>query len=178
MAYGSAGHVRSGAGLAEWNGGPSGNRVQEGESTVPKPCRLALAGIAFLAATASATGTQEFHIIAHPTVQGTKISRANLSALFTGKTTRWGDKAEARPVDQSARAPVRRAFTAAIIGLSLGELQLYWQKRIATDHVFPPPTKSSDEEVLGYVAAHEGAIGYVGSDAAIPENVKVLAVVD
>ena len=145
---------------------------------MPRTWRLAFAGIAFLAATASATGTQEFQVIAHPTVQGTKISRANLSALFTGKTSRWGDKAEARPVDQSARAPVRRAFTTAIIGLSMGELQLYWQKRIATDHVFPPPTKSSDQEVLGYVASHEGAIGYVGPDAVIPDNVKILAVVD
>jgi ABC-type phosphate transport system substrate-binding protein len=145
---------------------------------VPKPWPLAIAGIAFLATSAFTSGTQEFRIIAHPTVQGTKISRANLSALFTGKNSRWGDKAEARPVDQSARAPVRRAFTATIIGLSMGELQLYWQERIATDHVFPPPTKSSDQEVLGYVASHEGAIGYVGPDTVIPETVKVLAVVD
>ena len=145
---------------------------------MPKTWRLAFAGIAFLASTASATGTLEFQIIAHPNVQGSKISRANLAALVTGKTSRWGDKAEARPVDQSARAPVRRAFTAAIIGLSMGELQLYWQKRIATDHVFPPPTKASDAEVLGYVASHEGAIGYVAPDTAIPESVKVLAVVD
>ncbi len=145
---------------------------------MPKAWRLVLAAIALLATTALASGTQEFQIIVHPTVQGTKISKANLSALFTGKTSRWGDKAEARPVDQSARAPVRRAFTAAIIGLSLGELQLYWQKRIATDHVFPPPTKSSDAEVLGYVASHAGAIGYVAPDTVIPETVKVLAVVD
>jgi ABC-type phosphate transport system substrate-binding protein len=145
---------------------------------VPKPWRLALAAIAFVATTASASGTLEFLVIVHPTVQGTKISKANLSALFTGKTFRWGDKAQARPVDQSARAPVRRAVTAAIIGLSMGELQLYWQKRVATDHVFPPPTKSSNEEVLGYVASHEGAIGYVGPDTPIPDNVKVLAVVD
>jgi ABC-type phosphate transport system substrate-binding protein len=145
---------------------------------VRKECRLVLAATAVLATTLSASGAQEFQIIAHPTVQGTKISRANLSALFTGKTSRWGDKAEARPVDQSARAAVRRAFTAAIIGLSMGELQLYWQKRIANEHVFPPPTKGSDEEVLVYVASHEGAIGYVGPGTAIPETVKVLAVVD
>jgi ABC-type phosphate transport system substrate-binding protein len=144
---------------------------------VPKVLRLVLAAIALLATTASAS-TQEFQIIAHPTVQGTKISKANLSALFTGKTSRWGDKAQARPVDQSARSQVRRAFTAAVIGLSMGELQLYWQRRVASDHVFPPPTKSSDQEVLGYVAANEGAIGYVGPETAIPETVKVLAVVD
>ena len=145
---------------------------------VPKTCRRVLAGIAFLAVAASASGAAEFQIIAHPTVQGTKITRANLSALFTGKTSRWGDKAEARPVDQSARTPVRRAFTTTIIGLSIGELQLYWQKRIATDHVFPPPTKGSDLEVLGYVSSHVGAIGYVGPDTVIPDSVKVLAVVD
>jgi len=28
------------------------------------------------------------------------------------------------------------------------------------------------------VASHEGAIGYVGSDTAIPETVKVLALVE
>lgn len=144
---------------------------------MPKAWRLVLAAIALLATTASAS-TQEFQVVVHPTVQGTKISRANLSALFTGKTARWGDKAQARPVDQTARAPVRRAFTAAVIGLSMGELQLYWQRRVATDHVFPPPTKSSDEEVLGYVASNEGAIGYVGPETVIPETVKVLAVVD
>jgi ABC-type phosphate transport system substrate-binding protein len=145
---------------------------------VRKERQLVLAAMAVLATTLSASGAQEFRVVAHPTVQGTKITRANLSALFTGKTARWGDKAEARPVDQSAQAPVRRAFTAAIIGLSMGELQLYWQKRVANDRVFPPPTKGSDEEVLVYVASHEGAVGYVGPDTAIPETVKVLAVID
>jgi len=145
---------------------------------VPKARRLVLAAIALLATTVTASGTQEFQIIVHPTVQGTKISKASLSALFTGKTSRWGDKAQARPVDQSARAAVRRAFTATIIGLSMGELQLYWQRRVATDQVFPPPTKSSDEEVLSYVASHEGAIGYVAPETVIPESVRVLAVVD
>ena len=55
---------------------------------------------------------------------------------------------------------------------------MYWQRRVSADHVFPPPVKDSDQEVLGYVAATSGAIGYVGPDTAIPEGVKVLAVVD
>jgi hypothetical protein len=60
----------------------------------------------------------------------------------------------------------------------MGELQLYWQRLVATDHVFPPPTKSSDADVLGFVASHEGAIGYVAAGTTIPEGVKVLVVVD
>jgi ABC-type phosphate transport system substrate-binding protein len=137
-----------------------------------------LAALVSAAVAASASGAQEFQVIVHPSVQGTKITRANLSAIFTGKTARWGDKAEARPVDQSANARVRRAFTVAVLGLSMGELQMYWQRRVMADHVFPPPVKGSDEDVLGYVAENPGAIGYVSPEAALPESVKVIAVVD
>jgi ABC-type phosphate transport system substrate-binding protein len=140
--------------------------------------RVGIVTVALLAATAAAGGVEEFQVVVHPSVRGTKISRANLSALFTGKTSQWGDKTQAMPVDQSAKAPVRRAFTAAVIGLSMGELQMYWQRRVAADRVFPPPIKGTDQEVLGYVAATAGAIGYVSPDAAIPESVRVLAVVE
>ena len=140
--------------------------------------RTILAAVALAAATTSASGTQEFQVIVHPSVQGTRISRANLSALFTGKTARWGDKSQAVPVDQSAKTPVRRAFTTTVIGLSMGELQLYWQRRVAAEHVFPPPIRNSDQEVLAFVSANAGAIGYVAVDTPIPEGVKVIAVVD
>jgi ABC-type phosphate transport system substrate-binding protein len=140
--------------------------------------RAGLAAIALVAAAASAGAAQEFQVIVHPSVQGTRITRANLSALFTGRTAEWGDRAQARPVDQSVKAPVRRAFTTSVIGLSMGELQMYWQRRVTADHVFPPPVKDSDEQVVRYVAANAGAIGYVGPDTPIPEGVKVIAVVD
>ena len=138
----------------------------------------ALASLFFAAPAASASGTLGFQVIVHPSVQGTRITRANLSALFTGRTAAWGDRAQARPVDQSVKAPIRRAFTTSVIGLSMGELQMYWQRRVTADHVFPPPVRDSDEQVVEYVAANAGAIGYVGPDAAVPEGVKVIAVVD
>jgi ABC-type phosphate transport system substrate-binding protein len=145
---------------------------------VQREWRVLLAVVALAATTASASGAQMFQVIVHPGVQGTKISRATLSALFTGKVSRWGDKAHAMPVDQSAQAPVRRAFIASVIGLSMGELQMYWHRRVAADKVFPPPVMASDQDVFGYVAKNAGAIGYVGADTAIPESVKVIAIVD
>ena len=134
--------------------------------------------VALGAALPSASGAQEFQVVVHPNVRGTWISRGNLSALFTGKTDRWGDKVTARPVDQSAKSPVRRAFTVSVLGLSIGEMQRYWQDRVAANRIFPPPIKASDAEVLGFVAATAGAVGYVGPDTAIPESVKVISVVD
>ena len=152
--------------------------VQGGWVIVPHGWRAALAAMVLAVTTASASGTEEFQVIVHASVQGTRITRANLSALFTGRTFQWGDKTLARPVDQSTQAPVRRAFTASVIGLSMGELQMYWQRRVSSDHVFPPPVKGSDEAVLGYVAATAGAVGYVGPETAVPEGVKIIAVVD
>jgi len=139
---------------------------------------LVLAITLMAGAAPAANGTQEFQVVVHPTVRGTWISRVNLQALFTGKTDRWGDKTSAKPVDQSLKTPVRRAFTTSVLGRSTGEIQRYWQDRIALDRVFPPPIKSTDEEVLRFVAATAGAVGYVGLDTAIPEGVKVISITD
>ena len=139
---------------------------------------LVLAITLMAGAVPAANGTHEFQVVVHPGVRGTWISRVNLQALFTGRTDRWGDKTSVRPVDQSLKTPVRRAFTTSVLGRSMGEIQRYWQDRVAADRVFPPPIKSSDEEVLGFVAATAGAVGYVGPDTAIPEGVKVISVTD
>ena len=127
---------------------------------------------------AATTTTPEFQVVVHPSVKGTWISRASLQALFTGQTDRWGDKAVAKPVDQSMKTPVRHAFTSSVLGLSIGGIQRLWQDRVAVQRVFPPPIKSSDAEVLAFVAGTTGAVGYVGPDTAIPEGVKVISVVD
>jgi uncharacterized membrane protein len=137
-----------------------------------------IAALALAAPAVSAGGTQDFLIVANPSVRGAQISRAALSAIFTGRIQRWGDRSLVMPVDQSARTQVRRAFSASVTGLSLGEIQQYWQRRITADRVFPPPVKDSDLEVLEYVAEHGGAIGYVGSDTPVPEGVKILTVID
>ena len=138
----------------------------------------AILGAAATPGTTAAITTPEYQVVVHPSVKGTWISRASLQALFTGQTDRWGDKAVAKPVDQSMKTPVRRAFTTSALGLSIGEIQRLWQDRVAAQRVFPPPIKSSDAEVLAFVAVTAGAVGYVGPDTAIPEGVKVISVVD
>jgi hypothetical protein len=53
----------------------------------------------------------------------------------------------------------------------------YWQRQIATG-MMPPMVKSSDEEVIVFVASNAGAIGYVSADVTLPASVKVLTIVD
>jgi ABC-type phosphate transport system substrate-binding protein len=44
--------------------------------------------------------------------------------------------------------------------------------------VTPPPVKTTDEEVVAFVASTPGAIGYVSPSALLPEGVKPVELAD
>jgi ABC-type phosphate transport system substrate-binding protein len=119
-----------------------------------------------------------FQVVAHSGVEGSKISRSLLAEIYRKDVMRWGDEVRILPVDQSSVSGVREAFTREVLGLSLGEAQEFWNQRLVMDRELPPVTRGSDEDVLAYVAGHEGAIGYVASGIEIPDDIKLLTVVD
>jgi ABC-type phosphate transport system substrate-binding protein len=131
-----------------------------------------------LALLAASAGAADYVIVAHSGVEGSKISRSVLAGIYQKDVIRWGDQTRIRPVDQSGQTPIRQAFARDILGRSLGETQSYWASRMAIHREMPPPSKASDEEVLAYVASKKGAIGYVTSEMELPEDIKVLALVD
>jgi ABC-type phosphate transport system substrate-binding protein len=116
-----------------------------------------------------------FRVIVHPSVKGTQIPRAALSSIFLKQAAKWGDGTVAQPVDQSIRSSVRMSFSADVLGQGLVEVQVYWQRQIATGRL-PPPVKTSDEEIVSYVASTPGAIGYVSTETPLPDSVRPLAV--
>jgi ABC-type phosphate transport system substrate-binding protein len=119
-----------------------------------------------------------FRVIVNPSVKGSRAPRSVLSSIFLKQSTRWGDGTPVRPVDQSFRAPVREAFTLRVLEKPLLGMQAYWIRRIADGGVPPPPVKSSDEEVIAFVASTPGSIGYVSVSTALPDSVRVLNVID
>jgi ABC-type phosphate transport system substrate-binding protein len=142
-----------------------------------RPWRTALLAVT-LVALATAVRADEFRVLVHRSVEGTKISRALLARIFMKEIIRWGDGSRVVPVHQSSRSPIREAFAQQVLEQSLGEQQLYWRRRMARNRILPPPSKASDEEVVAFVAKTEGAIGYVGVDVDIPPDLKVLTVFD
>lgn len=114
-------------------------------------------------------------VIVNPQVKGNQISRTALKQIFLKQAPKWGDGLPAQPVDQSLKSPVRSAFSNRLLGQPLIEAQIFWQKRMSQG-VTPPPVKTSDEEVVAYVAQTPGAIGYVSSAVALPDTVRSLEV--
>ena len=140
-----------------------------------------LAGLGVLLAllVPASPAAEDFVVVAHQTVFGTSIRRADLASVFLRKVPRWGDRTPAVPVDQSATSPVRKAFSETVLQMPVSTVLQYWQKQMfATQPLRPPPVKGSDAEVMAFVGSTPGAVGYVSSSATLSAAVKPLAVID
>ena len=125
----------------------------------------------------AAVAEANYRVIVHPGVKGSQIPRATLTSIFLKQAPRWGDGSLVQPVDQSMRSSVRQSFAADVLQRPLVELQMFWSRRMATG-VTPPPVKQNDEEVVAFVAATPGSIGYVSKVTALPDSVRLIAIVE
>src|SRR5688572_11393029 len=116
-----------------------------------------------------------FRVVVHPDNPQSAASREFVSDAFLKKASRWPDGEPLRPVDLRIGSSVREAFSQSILRRSAAAVRNYWQQRIFTGRGVPPPEVASDAEVIRYVGAHAGGIGYV-SAAADPSAVKVLSI--
>jgi ABC-type phosphate transport system substrate-binding protein len=80
-------------------------------------------------------------------------------------------------VGQIDSSLTRANFSKSIHGKPVSSIKAYWQQRIFTGRGVPPVEKDNDREVLNYVKANPGAIGYV-SNAAKVSGVKVVNIVN
>ena len=118
-----------------------------------------------------------FKVIVNVSNSVTEMSKAQTSKLFLKKKTKWEDGSKVIPVDLAESSSVRVDFSKAIHGKRVSAIKSYWQKLIFSGRAVPPPMKASDPEVVNFVKANRGAIGYVSADASIAD-VKVLKIKD
>jgi ABC-type phosphate transport system substrate-binding protein len=125
--------------------------------------------------TAMADSPPPFRVIVNAKNPATALSRDTLADLFLKKSTRWSDGETVRPVDLRPKSETRRKFSENVLKRSVAAVRSYWQQRIFSGRGIPPPELESDEDVVGYVARHRGAVGYVSAGAALAET-KVVVV--
>jgi len=119
---------------------------------------------------------QGFKIVANELNSLDTISKKQLEDIFMRKTSTWSDGLQALPVDQAASSSTRYGFSKVIFGRDVNAIKSYWQRQIFSGRGVPPPEKASDDEVLTFVRANPGAIGYVSSDADVGAGIKVLEI--
>jgi ABC-type phosphate transport system substrate-binding protein len=124
---------------------------------------------------------QSFVVVVAANNPVSSMKREELARLFLKKTSRWSDGREVLPVDQSVGSPVRRTFTHSVLSVEgLGQIsavQNFWLQQVYSGRSAPPPVKPTDSDVLAYVGANPGAIGYVSSPPPAG-TAKVLSIED
>jgi ABC-type phosphate transport system substrate-binding protein len=143
----------------------------------PRLLLIVLAAVLAAGSAKDARAASAFRVIVHPQVKGSEIPRSVLGAIFLKQALKWGDGRAVVPVDQSIQSAVRRQFSNDVLKQGIVEVQVYWQRRITAGQV-PPPVKTSDEDVVAFVASTPGAIGYVSSGTTLPATVREVTVVD
>lgn len=145
--------------------------------------RVALACLALVAfaAVGSASRAQEdgqdFRVIVNTRNPIGALPKTEISKLLLRQLSKWQDGTEAHPVDLPESSPIREAFNREIHGRKGQAISSYWQRQIFSANQVPPPTLSTDAEIVAYVRNEPGAIGYVSADASLG-GVRVIEVVD
>jgi len=136
---------------------------------------LIFAGLLAVAFPSIAAG-QGFKVVVNEANPSDSITAKELSRYFMKQTDTWAHGQPVMPVDREATSTTRHGFSKVIFGRDVGAIKSYWQRQIFSGRGVPPPEKTSDDEVLAFVRANPGAIGYVSSDVEIGFGIKVLEI--
>lgn len=117
-----------------------------------------------------------FRVVVHSANPSSSLARADLARLFLKKTSAWPDGRAAAPVDLGENAPARRAFSKTVLERDVSAVRAYWQQQIFSGRGVPPVEKGSDADVLAYVRANPGAVGYVSAGVELGASIKELRV--
>jgi ABC-type phosphate transport system substrate-binding protein len=130
-----------------------------------------------LQATLGLAAGPAYRVVVNSANPATSMTRDDVAKLFLKKTTAWPSGQAVSVVDQGKESAVRKAFSRGVLNKDVPSVESYWQQQIFSGRAVPPAEKGNDADVLGFVRANAGAIGYVsGAAADLGASVKELTV--
>lgn len=130
---------------------------------------------ALVCAAAPMASAQDVKIVVNAANSVSELPASAVSDLFMKKIGKFPGGGAATPVDQAATAAARISFSKAVLGRPVSAVATYWQQQIFGGGELPPAIKASDDDVVAFVKATPGGIGYVSAGASVA-GVKVVAV--
>lgn len=134
-----------------------------------------LVGVCVATTTLAADVRPEWKLIGNPKHAAATLDRAFVRNAFLRKETAWGDGETIRPIDLPMKLPQRDQFTREVLKKTPAQLKSYWSQQIFSGKGVPPPEAESPNDVITYVLAHPGALGYVPADVD-PHGARVIEV--
>lgn len=138
--------------------------------------KLVMCALLALVASAAPVKAQGFTVVVNEANPVTSLSKDELSKIFLKKTTQWPAGGSIAAVDLGTGTSAREAFSKAIHGRGVSAIESHWQQQIFAGKDVPPPEKPSDAEVLAFVRANAGGIGYIAAGTTVGAGVKAIQV--
>jgi ABC-type phosphate transport system substrate-binding protein len=141
------------------------------------PVRPFLVGVLLLvSATLAPLGVRaaELVIIANSAQSGPNLEAKDLERIYMGKLSRWDNDEAIVPVMLKG-GPVHEAFVKSYLDRSPHRFVTYWRQMIFTGKGTPPRSFASEEELIAFVAATPGSVGYA-SAVTVGQDVKIMAI--
>jgi ABC-type phosphate transport system substrate-binding protein len=123
----------------------------------------------------ASAATQAYRLVVNPANPATSLNRNEVARLFLKKVTSWPDGKPVAAVDQERVSPVRQAFSEDVHKKDADAIAAHWQVLVFSGRDVPPRIVRSDDEVLAFVKANPGAIGYVAPTTSL-DGVKAVSV--
>lgn len=109
---------------------------------------------------------RELAVIVHKASPAQTLSVTEVRAYYMKKQGAWSDGSKVRPVQQSG--DVRDGFVKKTLGMSTTEFERYWLELKYSAAESPPKQVESDDDVIRFVGAMKGAIGFVDAESLDP----------
>ena len=136
---------------------------------------IGLATLPVFAAEPAAT-SESVVMIGHKEITDV-LTRDDVKQIFLGRMTRWKDDTKITFVLLS-ESSVYETFLKEYIDKTIFQYTNYWKKQVFTGKGRMPKTFDSSAELIEFVAATEGAIGFVAAQETIPETVIILTITE
>ncbi len=117
----------------------------------------------------------EVIVITNPSVPDADITAGDLQKIFLGKKTSWSDKSSVSPAILD-EGPVHEGFLKTYIKKTAKKFSGFWKKAVFTGTGTPPKSCKTEADIVAYVSATAGAVGYVGKGFSDLAGVKTISV--
>jgi TonB family protein len=137
-----------------------------------KSLYVALVALCGCAASLQAQG---FQVVVHESNSADRISAGDLARIYLREQTTWSNGSAVVPVDLP-ESSARERFSNVVLGKSTSQIKAHWQREVFAGRAVPPAEEHSEREVLAFVAANPGSVGYVSEGATLPSGVRSLPI--
>jgi ABC-type phosphate transport system substrate-binding protein len=108
-----------------------------------------------------ADAAAELVVVVNPRSGVERLSRDEVVNIFLGRFRQLPSGQSAHPADLPATQPERALFYRLLVNKELAEINSYWARLVFSGRTVPPAQTSGNDDLLKWVGATTGGVGYI-----------------